>query len=307
MKEAVIGIDLGGTKSRVGLIFTDSPGTLVSTQVIPTVKNDPEAGVRALVEAIRELTNTKVLLKAVGIGAPGPYDPKTKKYLKLANLPAWQGYPIQDKLRSMLDVLVVAENDANVAALGEQRFGAGRGVKNMIYVSLGTGIGGALVLNGHLYTGSNGYAGEIGHIIVDPGGRLCGCGRRGCVETLASGPAIERSYGKRNTLQVFEGASSKDQASIRVLQEAGRALGHGLAPVITVLDPELVVVGGGMATGDPMALDIYLSEARSVIKENAFLPDGHDVPIMLAKLGDSSGILGAAFLAAIEMEKSIGC
>lgn len=182
-------------------------------------------------------------------------------------------------------------------------FGAGRQFDDFVYVTLGTGIGGAFILDGELYRGHRGGAGEIGHIQVDPEGPLCGCGRRGCVETLASGPAIERCSGKPAP-QVFELAACGDEEARRVLERAGRALGRGLAHVFTALDLEAVVFGGGMAEGNREAVKIYLGACREEVEERAFLPGGRRVPHVLGTLGADAPLLGAAWLAREQYERN---
>ncbi len=304
------GIDLGGTKTRIGAVLAGEPGRVVFSVSVPTVRDDPDEGIKSIASLVRQIVSgvnqtlgdRNAELLGVGVGAPGPLDIKEQQLLALPNLPKWRGFAIARALERELGVPVTLENDANAAAVGERRFGAGREFEDFVYVTLGTGIGGALILNGELYRGHWGGAGEIGHVQVNPDGPLCGCGRKGCVEALAAGPAIERAYGKPSA-EVFALAASGDARARDVLQTAGRALGRGLAQVFTVLDPEAAVFGGGMAKGNPLALRLYLDACKEELEKRAFLPAKRDIPHVVSTLGVDAAILGAAWLARQEYLK----
>lgn len=305
------GIDLGGTKTRIGVVLAGEPGRVVFSVSVPTVRDDPDEGIKSIASLLRKIVSDvnqtigdrNAELLGVGVGAPGPLDIKERQLLALPNLPKWRGFAIARALERELGVPVTLENDANGAAVGERMFGAGREFEDFVYVTLGTGIGGALILNGELYRGHWGGAGEIGHVQVDPDGPLCGCGRKGCVEALAAGPAIERAYGKPST-EVFELAASGDARARDVLETAGRALGRGLAQVFTVLDPQAVVFGGGMAKGNPVSLQLYLDACKEELEKRAFLPARRDIPHVVSTLGVDAAILGAAWLAREEYLKA---
>lgn len=304
-------IDLGGTKTRVGAVLASEPGRVVLSASAPTVREDPDEGIKSIASLLREIVSDvskstggrNAELLGVGVGAPGPLDIKERRLLALPNLPKWRGFGIASALERELGVRVTLENDANAAAVGERMFGVGKEFEDFVYVTLGTGIGGALILNGELYRGHWGGAGEIGHVQVDPDGPLCGCGRRGCVEALAAGPAIEKAYGRPAT-EVFALAASGDVKARDVLETAGRALGRGLALVFTVLDPQAVVFGGGMAKGNPLALRFYLDACKEELEKRAFLPAKRDIPHVVSTLGVDAAILGAAWLAREEYLKA---
>ncbi|HHY34081.1 MAG TPA: ROK family protein [Firmicutes bacterium] len=305
------GVDLGGTKTRIGAVLASEPGRVMFSVSVPTVRDDPDEGVTSIASLVRQIVsdvnqalgdrNTELL--GVGVGAPGPLDIKERELLALPNLPKWRGFAIGRVVERELGVPVTLENDANAAAVGEKMFGAGREFEDFVYVTLGTGVGGALILNGELYRGHWGGAGEIGHVQVDSNGPLCGCGRRGCVEALAAGPAIEKAYG-RPPAEVFALAASGDRRAREVLESAGRALGRGLAQVFTVLDPQAVVFGGGMAKGNPLAFRLYLDSCKEELEKRAFLPAKRDIPHVVSTLGVDAAILGAAWLAREEYLKA---
>jgi glucokinase len=228
---------------------------------------------------------------------------------------AWRDLPLADRLREGFDLPVVVDNDGNAAAWGEHRFGAGRGASEMLMVTVGTGIGGGLVTGGRLFRGAHGFAAEIGHIIVEPNGPLCGCGNRGCWEQVASGRAIGRmgraagaehpesllvelAGGDPASVHgpvVTEAARRGDPMAVEILSEVGRRLGEGIAGLVNVLDPELVVVGGGAS----QAGDLLLEPARRAFDASVEAVDHRPrVPLVAAALGNDAGAIGAADLAA---------
>lgn len=310
MSELFVGIDLGGTKTNIGFVTREKPGEILRSARIATIKDRPRKAIKMTVDTIFDLISRleitglgrNLRIVAAGIGVPGPVDFKRRTITILPNLPKWHDFPISETLEEELNVPVVLENDANVAALGEKMFGAGKKFTNFIYVTLGTGIGGALILDGRLYRGHTGRAGEIGHIQIDPEGPECGCGHRGCLETLAAGPAIERAYGKPSP-EVFDLAARGDRRAQEVLEVSGRALGKGLAQVVTLLDPEAVIIGGGMSQGSPYALSIYLRSCSIEMQKEMFFGSTKEIPLIPGALGDDAPLLGAAWLARKEFEK----
>ncbi len=298
-----IGVDLGGTKMRAAAV--DAAGRIMAVAQGPTDPQDAGRGVDALVGLIRTVgdearprAGEQVGPRAVGVGAPGPLDAATGRLLNPPNLPGWHGTNLVGELSRRLELPVVLENDANVAALGEHRCGSAAGLSDFLYITLGTGIGGAVFTDGRLHRGVAGGAGEIGHVQVADDGPLCGCGRRGCLESLASGPAIARAAGATRAEDVFVAAGAGDAKAREVLAAAGRALGRGLAAACSLLDPEAVIAGGGILAADPAGLGVYLGVAERTLAGSAFLPPGRSVPILKAALGPEAGVLGAASLAA---------
>jgi glucokinase len=242
----------------------------------------------------------------------------TDGVLRFAPNLVWRDLPIASRIRRALGLPCQVDNDANTAAYAEYRFGAGRGYRHVLLVTVGTGIGGGIVSDGRLFRGANGFAAEIGHIIVEPGGPLCGCGNRGCWEQLASGRAIDRmgraaaSADGGSTLlrlaggdleqvsgrHVTEAARQGDEVALRIFAEAGRRLGEGIAGLVNVLDPQVVVVGGGAM----VAADLLLDPARASFQEAVEGPDSRPhVPLVAAELGNDAGAVGAAALALEEL------
>ena len=302
-----IGIDVGGTKTAALLV--DRKGGVLAREVRPTPADDERATLDAMVEAARALDVPSAA--GVGIAAAGMVDRKgTMRYAP--NL-SWRDVALASHVSEQLGLPCVAENDANAAAWGEYRHGAGRGSSHLLMISVGTGIGGGIVLDGRLHRGANGFAGEIGHVVVEPSGPLCGCGNRGCWEQVASGTAITRT-GRRAAVRhpysslrelaggdpravtgdiVARAALEGDTVSQGILVEVGFRLGVGIAGLVNVLDPDLVVVGGGASE----AGDLFLAPARDAYRRSVE-GAGHrpDVPIVQAALGSDAGAIGAAAL-----------
>lgn len=309
MSDIFLGIDIGGTKTTIGAVSRDEPDKIVASATIPTVAEDPARMVRTIADAVRDSVlpasgaSAVSRVLAVGIGSPGPLDLIGGSLGALPNLPRWRGFHICVELQAMLGAPCFLDNDANIAGLGELAFGAGKDMQDFIFVTLGTGIGGAVIAGGRLVSGRTGGAGEIGHITVDPEGPSCGCGRRGCVEAYASGPSIQRAYGMP-AAQVFSRAAAGEERAKDVLTAAGHALGVGLAWAVTLLDPQAIIFGGGMSQGDPAALAIYLDGCRAGLRENAYHPQGTEIPFLKSPLGPEVAVLGAAWLARERWEGS---
>lgn len=269
-------------------------------------------------ELVSKLRTDDVL--GVGVGAAGMVDSSTGVLRYAPNLP-WRELPLKDRLTASTGLPCVVDNDGNAAAWGEYRLGSGRGSTDMLLVTVGTGIGGGIVSGGRLFRGAHGFAAEIGHVIVEPGGPLCGCGNRGCWEQVASGRAIDRlgrdagrdhpdalfvelSGGDPDSVggpQVTEAARRGDDIAREILAEVGRRLGEGIGGLVNVVDPDMVVVGGGAVA----AGDLLLEPARRAFLESVEAP-GHrpDVPILAGSLGNSAGGIGAASLALEELHSS---
>jgi glucokinase len=315
-EQLVVGIDLGGTKTSIALVDRSGEITVQHCQETHATEG-PEAVIGRMLDAARrvmaqaEVTPTQVA--AVGIGAPGPLDIETGIVMTPPNLPHWDRVPLKQLIEDGLGITAFVENDANAAALGEHRFGAGRGTEHMLYVTVSTGIGGGLILDGKLYHGASGMAGEIGHTTIIPYGPLCGCGNRGCLESLASGTAIARrarecvtrgvptlmaklaggDLGRITAKLVAEAAGQGDAEARDILAEAMNYLGIGVANLVNLFNPQLIVIGGGLTNiGETL-----FGPVRRAIERRAFPTSVRAVRVVRAALGDSAGVLGAAAVA----------
>lgn len=312
-----IGVDVGGTKVAAGAV--DEDGRVIARVMRSTPDHASSAVADAIVWTVHTLTAEVeaegLTVGSVGIGAAGFIDTSRSKVLFAPNL-VWRDEPLRDVLSSRLDIPVYVENDANAAAWGEARFGAGRGIDDLVVVTVGTGIGGGIVLGGQLLRGGFGIAAEIGHFRVVPDGHRCGCGNRGCWEQYVSGRALVREAqelavaspaqaGQLLALgggapegitgpMVTKAASSGDPAALECFRIIGTWLGQGLADLAAVLDPAAFVIGGGVSE----AGDLLIDPARAAFA-NALTGRGHrpEAQILLAKLGVDAGIVGAADLA----------
>ncbi len=321
LRPVAIGIDLGGSKILTALVSTQ--GEILTRDYQATPK-----GVTPVIQAILNSVNRTLAqadlpatgLSAIGIGAAGIANPETGIVVISPNLPDWHNVPLRDIIERDTSKKTFLINDAKAAALGELYFGAGQGVHNFVYVTIGTGIGGAIIINGELYSGVIGAAGEVGHMTIDANGPLCHCGNRGCWEALASGSALTREA----KLQIQRGASTSlldyaggdvTKVTAKIIQTAaehgdtiakgliaqtGYYLGIGLANLINILNPELIIIGGGLANiGDRL-----LEPAFKVAGERAFKEAYRAVRLVRAELGDNAGVIGAATFALNELKRS---
>ena len=311
-----IGVDVGGTKVAAGLV--DEAGTILARTRQPTPSASPadvEDVIASCVDDLRRRTPDGAEVEAVGVGAAGFISADRSTVLVAPNL-SWRDEPLRKGVSSRVSLPVVVENDANAAAWGEYRFGAGRGEKHLVVVTVGTGIGGGIVLDGVLYRGRYGVGAEFGHMRVSESGRRCGCGQHGCWEQYCSGRAllheareiadVQRAYGKRllelgggrpegiEASEVTEAAREGDPAALDCFEEVGGWLGQGLADLAAILDPGTFVIGGGVAD----AGELLLGPARRAFAERlsgtAARPHAQ---IRLAALGNDAGLVGAADLA----------
>ncbi len=307
-----VGVDIGGTKIAAGVV--DESGRILDRELEPTPATDPEAIADAVAAAVRRLQREHAV-EAVGIGAAGFVDTARTTVLFAPNI-SWVSEPLGRHVRERLRLPVVVENDANAAAWGEFRFGTGREFDDLLLVTVGTGIGGGLVLGSRLYRGGFGVAAEVGHLRMVPAGVRCGCGQYGCWEQYASGTALVREAGDRLAAGVPEAraltelvggeagrltgpliteqARRGDPLCRELLGDLGRWLGEGIASLTAVLDPAVVAVGGGVAAAGDMILD----PARVALART--LPAGTHRPspmLALATLGNEAGLVGAADLA----------
>ena len=309
----ILGFDIGGTKCAT--VLATEAGEIIDRSEISTDSTIvPEAVVLEIVNSARAaLKQAGSEASAIGVSCGGPLDVEAGTILRPPNLPLWDAVPIRELLeKEFPGVSVVVENDANATAMAEWKFGAGRDTRNMLFVTMGTGIGAGLILDGKLYRGANGMAGEIGHQTIKIDGPLCGCGKRGCLEALASGPAIARLaresllYGRGKRLlakaggrakditarHVVESATEQDPFSIGILREAGEYMGIGLANVIQILNPEKIVLG----TIAVHAGDLILEPIREAISEYAWERSRSVCEVLPAGLGDRAQDLAAISL-----------
>lgn len=314
--EYIVGVDIGGTKCATCLGTSD--GRILDRHEIETdPREEPEGLLRRLGEQaykILEANNIQLRsLKGVGVSCGGPLDSATGVILSPPNLPLWVEVPAGSILRSVFPgVNVVLENDANATALAEWKFGAGRGCRNMLYLTMGTGIGCGMILDGKLYQGTNDLAGEAGHQTILINGPMCKCGKRGCLEALSSGPAIarlaqdslqygrgkqlvERAGGKASNItakHVVECAKEGDTFSIRILEEAGFYMGVGLSNLIQILNPERIVLG----TIAVHAGDLILNPIRAALRDYTWERSLSVCKVVPAELGDRAQDLAAIAL-----------
>ena len=318
MKDAVIGIDLGGTQLRAVCCRRD--GTILARAAVPTSPLGPTAVIAQMVQLFHEVRGERALdtLVGVGVGAPGPVDGYTGMVYNAPNLPSWRDVPLQALLQTALVLPVAVGNDANVAALGEWQFGTGRGTRNFVYVTISTGIGGGVIAAGKLLLGRKGLAGEVGHMTIDVGGPLCGCGNFGCWEALASGTSLgrEASITMRGTpdsalhdlatpdtvtaAHVWEAAQNGDSVAQTLLHREGMLLGVGLVNLLHLYSPERIALGGGVTH----SYALFRATMEETIAARA-MPPYRDVPVGLVSLGSNVGLLGAAALALTTFEQSI--
>ena len=303
MGPVVIGVDLGGTNLRTALVSQN--GEVADKVKESTGASDGHAKVvQKLIENIkaqrdRALRNgTKIA--AVGVGAPGVIHAVTGVVVKSPNFPDWNNLPLKKELEAALALPVSIENDANAAALGEQWRGAGRGIASMIFLTLGTGVGGGIVLDGRIWPGADGMAGEIGHMTIIPDGRRCGCGNTGCLEMYASSRGIVMTYQERSSRskvitseEIYQAAREGDVLAGDVMKGMGRLLGIGIANLINIFNPEMIVIGGGVKDAWPL----FIETACEEIKKRAFEYPAARTQIVPSVLGDDAGMIGAAALA----------
>lgn len=298
-----LGLDVGATKTLV--LLTQGRQRVLGQQLLTTAARDgPEAVVQQLLSAIdRVLVRVEARrqdVAGVGVGFAGWCDLQGT-VLAAPNMTGWRSVPLRAILEELTGVPVAVGNDANMAALAEARMGAGRGFRDLVYVTVSTGIGGGIVAGGRLLMGASGMAGEIGHLVVAPDGPRCGCGSHGCLEAMASGSAIAREAHQRLALapgsraspiaaqEVFEWARAGDRGAQEVITRASRFLGIGLRNVVNLLDPQAIVIGGGLS----QQWKEYVEPALQVMRAAASGGDEREVQVLPAALGERSTALGA--------------
>jgi len=318
----VIGVDVGGSKVAAGLV--DGQGEIISQTRLAMVSNGTASeGLNAVVSAIDFLSSessidptTNAQLLGIGICAPGPLDPKNGVIVNPPNLPCWRNFPLAAEVESVYHVPVRVENDANAAALAEAQWGAGRGYANVFYATIGTGIGTGIVLDGRIYHGRTGAAAEGGHISIDYRGDVCGCGKRGCIEVFAAGPAIarrarrklaEKLHSRSVVLELangdFEAVTSEtigqaytagDPLATEVLLETSSFLAHWLGNIVDFLEPDVMIIGGGVAS----MLSPFFDEIKNQLPGCCINSRCQEIPLVMARYGADAGIAGGGALCA---------
>jgi predicted NBD/HSP70 family sugar kinase len=302
---AVVGLDFGHDRLRVAiadLSYVILAESYVELEVDTAAQVALDTAARLVSELIDEAGIQRGRVLAAGMGLPGPIDRQSGLVHSQPILPSWVGLDPAAEMEERLGLPVHLDNDANVGALGESTFGAGRGTHVMAYLRLSAGIGAGLVINGRPFRGARGIAGEIGHVLVDPQGPICRCGNRGCLETFVAGPALcdllRRSHGPLTVHELLQLAADGDVGCQRVVTDAGRVVGRAVADLCNYLNPDLVVVGGDLSA----AGDLVLEPMREAVGRFAIPAAADDVQIVAGALGDRAELLGALALAGHESE-----
>jgi glucokinase len=291
------GIDMGGTniKWTVVELGGDEPRVAASGQV-PTIRTNGEIGVLAqLVEVARTASGASGPIESVGVGVPGLYDPEHGTTRLIINVPGkWNGVPVAAEISNAVRVPARLVNDARAFTLAEHRLGAGRGAHSMLGITLGTGVGGGLIIGGQLYLGHYGTAGEFGHQTILPDGPLCNCGNSGCLEVLSRADAIVAACGQATVEKAVEAARAGDRRAQQGLSDAGRYLGIGVCNVVVLLTVDRIVVGGGVAA----AGDLLLEPIRAELRRRVHVTEAERIDVVCAQLGTWAGAIGAAIYGA---------
>ncbi|WP_029073761.1 ROK family protein [Kaistia adipata] len=310
MTKTALAIDLGGTELRAALVT--ERGEVAGFAATPTdARGGPEAVIAQMIGLVEKVRSAvpEARPRGLGVGAPGPLDPEAGIVVDAPTLSGWRNVPLVALLQQRLGLTVKLENDANAAALGEWRFGAGRGTASMVFVTVSTGIGGGVIVDGRLLHGRRGLAGEIGHMAISDRPVRCACGSTGCFEALASGTALAREAAERvrsgtapalaalagdapvTARHVGEAARAGDADALALLDDEARWLGVGLTNLLHVYSPERLILGGGVGS----LLPLMQGTIAQTIRERA-MPPFRDVPVVAATLGSHAGLVGAASL-----------
>lgn len=316
MQKFVVGVDLGGTKISTAL--SNLNGEVISQTTVPTNANEGEIPVlNRIIESIDKVIKdgnvTYKEVKGIGIGIPGALDVENGIILFTPNVP-FKNFNIVEPLKKKFEIPVFIDNDANVATIGEYVFGAGKGFKNVIFLTVSTGVGGGAILNGNIYRGNTSNALEIGHMTVAPGGPRCNCGNIGCVEATSSGTAIAkrgqealsskvetslRKYDNITSYEVFTEAAAGDAVCKEIIENALNYLGIAVANAVSIFDPAVIIIGGGVSK----AGDIVFETVRKVVDKRCFKSMAESVKIVPAGLGTDAGVIGAVALALLETKE----
>ncbi len=305
MKDLIAGIDIGGTK--IAIAVAEPNGEVIAKGRFATeLERGPEWIVKDCCDRLRTMAaEHNGVIRAAGVGCAGPVDIPNGRTLSPPNLNGWTSFPVVDRFSEHLDTDIVFENDANAAALGEVIYGAGKGFRELVYVTLSTGIGGGLISDGRIIRGRSGNAGEVGHMVVVPNGPNCGCGARGCLESVASGTAIARRFNEAaaggaetsaavpaKAEDIIDAARAGDELAERIWNETIGHLAVGLGNIIVTLEPEAVILGGGLALAGPFLFEPLRAEMNRTF--SIFPTD--TIKLLPAALGGESGLYGAVAL-----------
>jgi glucokinase len=309
----IVAVDFGGTNIRSAYFPKPEPPPEKQIKIPTEAETGPDNVVERLISAIEQVMPENRKGIRIGIGSPGPIDPHAGIIYKAPNLMGWTDIPLKAKLESRLQRPVHLGNDANVAALGEWKFGSGKGTAHMIYLTISTGIGGGVIVNNQLLLGSRGLAAELGHITVQPGGAKCGCGRYGHIEALASGTAIARiateriragaetslrelfkRTGEVSAVDIGEAAQQGDEFALDIISDAGRLIGHLLADLAHIFNPQAFILGGGVSQLGDLLFDPVKASFQDHLMDVVY---SEQVQILPASLGDDAGLVGAMVLA----------
>ena len=288
-----LGLDLGGTQLKWAVVdFTDAAWGRIATDRVPT---RVDAGAEGIIDQLGETASAAAAgwgpIASVGVGIPGRYDAAGGRVIMTPNIPVrWEGTHLVARLEQLVGVPVHLLNDARAFTLAELRLGAGRGAETLVGMTLGTGVGGGIAIRGTLYLGRDGAAGEIGHQTIDPDGPLCNCGNRGCVEAFARADVIAATCGTSTVEEAVRAAAAGDARAVDGLAQVGRYLGIGIANIVTVLTPDRVVVGGGVAA----AGEVLFAQVRAELERRVRMTGTATVDLVRAELGIWAGAIGAA-------------
>ncbi|HNT53638.1 MAG TPA: ROK family protein [Anaerolineaceae bacterium] len=306
MNEYLIATDIGGTRLRVA-VYPAGSTRPISQKRIPT--SGEESSLERLKGLIAELWPTDGTVRAIAAAAPGYLDPTSGILFEAPNIPGWENLPLRQELQDRFGVPVAIGNDANLAAMGEWRYGAGQGHHNLLFLTISTGIGGGAIVNDQLLQGHRGLAGEFGHVTVMQDGPLCGCGQRGHLEAVASGTGIahwvagQLAQGMSSTLsgnptpsarEIAQAAEEGDNLCVQAFARAGYFLGQGLASFLHLLNPSIVILGGGVSRSGTLIMEPLHASLRQHLISPEYL---NDLVITTATLGDDAGLMGALALA----------
>jgi glucokinase len=307
---AIIAVDIGGTQIRAAAYPRDDVKP-VTRQHTSTKSGDGTIFDRmtALIASVWQEDR----VDAISVAIAGPLDPLTGTIIEAPNIPGWKNFPLGEKLTERFHVPVFIGNDANLAAVGEWRYGAGQGHHDLLYLTISTGIGGGVIINDRLLLGAHGLAAELGHVTVDPDGPLCSCGQRGHLEAIASGPAIvhyvsEKLAGSQPSVlrpgasltarDVAEAARQGDELAKAAFVRAGESLGQAVADFLHIFNPTIVILGGGVSQSGPLLLEPVKDSMKRHVMDSSYL---EGLELAIAKLGDNAGLLGALALARIKL------
>lgn len=308
----LIGIDLGATNIKAGRVNREG-NVLESLLVSTEASKGVEEVIRRFGVIIQKLSKSNQI-KAIGVSVPGLVDPDRGIVRSPPNLPGWEEVPLKALLEKSLHIPILINNDVNMVTYGEWRFGAGRGTRNLLCITLGTGVGGGIITDGKLYLGGNKHAGEIGHMIIDPEGPSCKCGGRGCLEALVGAEAIKRrtisliqSSNRQSSIVnevkgdlekitpevVSKAAQRGDPIAMEMINQVGKEIGIALTNAMALLDPDRVVIGGGISK----AGEVLFSPIRKTVEERLYTLKTGKIKILPSELGDNAGVIGSAIYA----------